>query len=461
MLKRKNRFSRRIVIIISLFLLVMNGILGALLIRQSMTALNAHMRERMLDISKSAAALLDGDIMERLQKEDEDSEPYQRELAILRTFQEQVDLRYIYGIRDMGDGTFTFTIDPTVSDPGEFGEPIHYTDALYEASQGIPSVDARPYEDRWGRFYSAYSPIFNSKGNVAGIVAVDVDADWYDSQLGGHIHTILIVCVIALIAGGMIVFLITSKIRKRLRGLNAETRILAEEVEELSGELKIASGSWYADIEREENDSAHSTATDYFEELGEKLKFVQKELHQYIKYAHSLAYLDALTGAGNRNAYADVEKRLNRQIEDKTADFSIAVFDINGLKNVNDHFGHEIGDRVIASVADVLKKIVKKENLFRIGGDEFIAVLENASKERLNEIFAEIDRTIAEINLARNRQNEMPISISKGVATYRNGEYREVKDVFRSADDAMYTDKANYYRQHGERRRRQFTQEDA
>ncbi|MBQ7159019.1 MAG: diguanylate cyclase [Treponema sp.] len=415
----------------------------------------------MLEISKSAAAMLDGDIMERLQKGDEDSEPYQRELSILRTFQEQVELRYIYGIRDMGDGTFTFTIDPAVSDPGEFGEPIQYTDALYGASLGTPSVDATPYEDRWGRFYSAYSPIFNSKGNVAGIVAVDVDADWYDKQLGRHIHTILIACVIALIAGGMVVFLITSKIRKRLRELNAETRILAEEVEELSGELKIASGNWYGDIEREKNDSAHSTATDYFEELGEKLKFVQKELHQYIKYAHSLAYLDALTGVGNRNAYADVEKRLNKKIEENNADFSIAMFDINGLKNVNDHFSHEIGDRMIVSVANILKKIVKKEDLFRIGGDEFIAVLGNVSRKRLDEIFGEIDRTIAESNLERNKKNEISISISKGSATYRSGEYREVKDVIRSADEAMYTDKENYYRQHGERRRKQIAREDA
>ncbi len=57
------------------------------------------------------------------------------------------------------------------------------TDALYQASLGKPSVDKVPYEDSWGRFYSAYSPVFDSNGKVAGIVAVDFSADWYDKQI--------------------------------------------------------------------------------------------------------------------------------------------------------------------------------------------------------------------------------------------------------------------------------------
>ena len=155
----KNRLPKQLVIILSIFLLAVNGTLGVLLTNQSKNSLQDQMRKRMLDISNSAAALLDGDALEKLQKEDVDTEPYQHALSILRVFQEQVELRYIYGIRDMGNKTFTFTIDPTVYDPGEFGEPIMYTDALYEASLGTPSVDKEPYEDRWGRF-TAHTALF-------------------------------------------------------------------------------------------------------------------------------------------------------------------------------------------------------------------------------------------------------------------------------------------------------------
>ena len=220
LLLNKNKYSRQVVIILSVFLIAVNGVLGVLLTTQSKNTLQKHMRERMLDISKSAAALLNGDEIEKLQKEDEETEPYQRALATLRAFQEQVELRYIYGIRDMGGKKFTFTIDPTVDDPGEFGEPIEYTDALYEASLGNPSVDKTPYQDRWGRFYSAYSPVLNSAGKVAGIVAVDIDANWYEEQLRRNVYTTVVVCVVSLLAGGAIVLLMVGKIRKRFTLIN-------------------------------------------------------------------------------------------------------------------------------------------------------------------------------------------------------------------------------------------------
>ena len=66
----------------------------------------------MLDILNSAAYLLDGDVLEKLQKEDVDTPEYQYSLNVLRTFQVNFNLEYIYGIRDMGNKTFTFTIDP-------------------------------------------------------------------------------------------------------------------------------------------------------------------------------------------------------------------------------------------------------------------------------------------------------------------------------------------------------------
>ena len=77
---------------------------------------------------------------------------------------------------DDGNGNFSFSVDPAPDDPGEFGAPVVYTEALYKASLGIPSVDEVAYTDAWGRFYSAYSPVFNSNGKVAGIVATDFSA---------------------------------------------------------------------------------------------------------------------------------------------------------------------------------------------------------------------------------------------------------------------------------------------
>ena len=452
---KRSRFSRQIIIVVSIFLLAVNGCLGVILIAQSKNALQSMLRERMLDLANSAAALLDGDVLESLTKEDEQTKPYQDSLAILRAFQEQVELRYIYGIRDMGDGTFTFTIDPTVEDPGEFGEPIMYTDALYQASLGIPSVDKVPYKDKWGRFYSAYSPVFDSAGKVGGIVAIDIDADWYERQLRRHIYTILIVFAVALIAGGVIVFLINSSFKRRFGLLNSEISSLTDDVEELASELSLASVR-YHDGEKNEDASkfeeAVNTSGDDFEQLESRLKFVQKELQQYIIDAHELSFTDTLTGSGNRNSYIETEKRLNALIKAGKGSFLLGVFDINGLKTSNDVFGHEYGDLLIITAAEVLKETFGFENLFRIGGDEFVTILEPAPAESVEEFFKTIDAKIALRNEEVDEfKTKAPLTISKGASTYIKGRDLDVKSVFRRADKGMYEDKANYYKTHDRR----------
>ncbi len=445
---KNNRLPKQMAIILSIFLLAVNGILGVLLTNQSKNSLQDQMRKRMLDIANSAAALIDGDTLEKLQKEDVDTEPYQHELGILRTFQEQVELRYIYGIRDMGDKTFTFTIDPAVYDPGEFGEPIMYTDALYAASLGTPSVDKQPYKDKWGRFYSAYSPVFNSAGKVAGIIAVDIDADWYDEQLRHHIYLICIACGASLIAGGFIVFLITGRLRKRFIFLNSEMTRLAGDVEELASELHLVS-------ETEQKPEEAANSGDDFTLIESKLKFLREELQNYITEAHSMAYTDSLTGLGNRNAYTKTIKRLNTQIVVGTADFSVAVFDINGLKLANDKFGHEFGDLMITTVSDILKDTLNTNMIYRIGGDEFVAILGNSDEHAFDQVFDSIKQRLDEMgNVLRDGEKQVPLGVSKGAAYYIKDSDTDIKAIFHRADEAMYADKAAWYTKHGDRRKR-------
>ena len=176
MASKRTGFSVKLAILMSVLLLAVNLIVGHILINYSRSAMKTLINNRMLDISKSAADMINGDVLERLKKEDKGTPEYQQINDFLAVFQRNIDLKYIYCIRDLGNKNFVFTVDPAV-DPGEFGSPIKYTDALYKASLGTSAVDEVPYEDAWGRFYSAYSPVFNSKKKVAGIVAVDFAAE--------------------------------------------------------------------------------------------------------------------------------------------------------------------------------------------------------------------------------------------------------------------------------------------
>lgn len=188
-------------------------------------------------------------------------------------------------------------------------------------------------------------------------------------------------------------------------------------------------------------------------ELSESINSIAKELREYFSYIHSQAYTDGMTGVGNKTSYLDMVKRLERKIEMGMASFAVIVFDMNGLKRINDSLGHEVGDGYIVTAAEVLKKIVGAENVYRIGGDEFMVVIENAGLGKVDSYLQEIQIAIAKKN-EEERFREEPIAISKGAAIYDPELDKAYKDVFKRADEAMYKDKSEYYKGKFDRRRR-------
>ena len=220
---RSKQRSKYVVLVI-LFLLIVTISLGYMLERQSRSSIITLMQTRMLDTANTAAAMINGDILESVTPEDKGTEGYESVMKTLTYFQDNVDLKYIYCIRDMGDGKFTFGLDPTVEDPGEFGSEIVYTDALNKASKGTPSVDETPYKDAWGTFYSAYSPVYNSQGKVAGIIAVDFSAEWYNRQLASLTRTTIIVAILSLLAGVIIAIIIITRSEHKI-GVRRQTAL--------------------------------------------------------------------------------------------------------------------------------------------------------------------------------------------------------------------------------------------
>lgn len=217
------------VTIVAIFMLALNAILGFILIEQSSNSMKILIQNRMLDISTTAADMLNGDELEKLKAEDKGTAEYQKVNDTLAYFQRNIELNYIYCIQKVGEKEFAFSVDPTIEDPGEFGSPIVYTDALYMASLGHPAVDEEAYTDAWGKFYSAYSPVFDSAGNVAGIVAVDFSAQWYDDQIARQKNTIAGCMTISLLLCIFLVLMFTRKLRQRVKEMTGELQTALEE----------------------------------------------------------------------------------------------------------------------------------------------------------------------------------------------------------------------------------------
>ncbi|MBR4758937.1 MAG: diguanylate cyclase [Lachnospiraceae bacterium] len=458
---RKFFHASKYLILVCVLLVALNATLGILLTRQSANAMRKLIRDRMLDISNTAAAMLDGDALGKLQAEDVDTPEYQAALKTLAYFQDNIELEYIYCIRDMGNKNFVFSIDPTVVDPGVFGEPIVYTDALYQASLGTPSVDKDPYEDAWGRFYSAYSPVFDSAHRVAGIVAVDFSASWFEHQVSLLVWTTVVIISIALIFSIIIAILIAGKYKRSFSRLFKEMNGLSEGVETLIREVTPDTendevngmGPAAGMFETYEIYDDDNGAKDEIMILGDRIRMMQNRLSEQITLIRSHAYQDGLTGLENRMAYQDRIKLLEEKIASGKAEFTVAVFDVNQLKIINDDYGHEEGDRVISLIADTIRETFPEGKLYRIGGDEFVGILDGSNpKEKI----AELKERLAQISREDKvfSGNTLSIAISAGYAVYDAEKDTEYASVFNRADAAMYEDKKVFYQTHEDRRKR-------
>lgn len=144
----------------------------------------------------------------------------------------------------------------------------------------------------------------------------------------------------------------------------------------------------------------------------------------------NLSYRDSLTGLYNRRSLTTKIQEL-----EKEQNLGIIYFDINGLKFMNDAFGHEDGDKLIVTIVKEIESVIPQDSLvFRFGGDEFIAIIKNLTLKR-NELLA--NKIVS--NLSSKKINEISISLSYGVAVRHKSE--NIEDTIKRAEDNMYENK--------------------
>ncbi|MCR4960268.1 MAG: diguanylate cyclase [Lachnospiraceae bacterium] len=208
---------------------------------------------------------------------------------------------------------------------------------------------------------------------------------------------------------------------------------------------RIAKGELGQEIHVQSNDEIGS--------LADSIRKISVELKEYIDYIHGQAYLDAMTGVKNKAAYIAEENRLERLIREKMASFTIYVFDVNGLKRMNDTKGHEYGDMMIKDAALMIRNSFETDRVFRIGGDEFVVFADAESEDDIRRQMARFDEELRIFN-AENVKYDNELAISKGAAVYNADTDIDFAAVFGRADEEMYRCKELYYKKHGDRRRK-------
>ena len=446
MIKRRHfSLTTRYVVVVGVLLLAANIILGLVTVRQSETMMHTMINKNMLDISNSAAASVDGDALGTLTEADVGGPVFEDIKKKLSVFQNTVDIEFIYAVKQISEDKYVFTVDPDPIDPGDFGEEIVVTRALIDAAKGTPTVDAAPMADRWGNFYSAYSPVFDSAGRVAGVIGVDFSSEWFEAQVRRHTYSIGVLSMVTVVTGALVMLLITGKVRRKFKELDSSLSLLAKNVDKLTEE--ITSNPGYKDSIHTAPGPAptEEEPADELEALSLKIGSMQHELERYLAYMHTQAYTDPLTHVGNTNAYQEELRFLNARIESRDAAFSAAVFDIDNLKLVNDRYGHACGDKIIRGAGEAIADAFGRDRTYRIGGDEFIAIPLLLGETEVQERLRAIERAVEAFNRAPNHP-EAVLSLSMGAAAYRPGVDKSFREVFVRADESMYRTKGEHHR---------------
>ena len=153
----------------------------------------------------------------------------------------------------------------------------------------------------------------------------------------------------------------------------------------------------------------------------------------HVDMLHRLSYHDLLTNALNRNAFMDV---LSQFRPGQYASAGIIYIDINGMKEINDFYGHHQGDKILITTVAKVFNLFKPDELFRIGGDEFVIITYDLTETDFFEKF----------NLLRNifcEKTNLPFSIATGSCWVKSPS--DLNSLLQQADSAMYTDKKKFY----------------
>ena len=160
----------------------------------------------------------------------------------------------------------------------------------------------------------------------------------------------------------------------------------------------------------------------------------EKEYARNLSVARKMATVDSLTGVKNKHAYVQWEEKINASIaKGEQGPFAVVVCDVNNLKAVNDLYGHKEGDNYIKKACSRICGIFSHSPVFRIGGDEFVAILSGEDYTWRKTLMEQVSAVPEDPSKARIGE-----TIAAGMAEYRRDRHASLLSVFEEADKAMY-----------------------
>jgi diguanylate cyclase (GGDEF)-like protein len=178
------------------------------------------------------------------------------------------------------------------------------------------------------------------------------------------------------------------------------------------------------------------------EEANHKLETKNRELQQVSEVLHQTSITDHLTGAYNRRFFLESLPKLISTASRHGHPLSILMIDVDNFKNINDKFGHPVGDKVLQTLAAICTEAIREADVFaRFGGEEFIIALPDTEERAAHEVAERLRMAVINNPIDHNGAL-VRITISCGVSQYRPEDVY-VEHVIKRADQALYAAKTS------------------
>lgn len=198
---------------------------------------------------------------------------------------------------------------------------------------------------------------------------------------------------------------------------------------------QINVGDYNVEFTRHGNDEI-GTLTDAMERLV-------GHLGGYIKDLNNLAYSDALTSVKNKSSFDKAVEKLQERIDNReNIEFAIAMLDCDGLKDINDKYGHDKGNVYLKNASTLMCLVFSHSAVYRIGGDEFAIILTGEDFENREQLKKSFFRQCADFS-AFAKEGWERVEVSLGIAVYDPETDAKAEDVLVRADHLMYDNKHN------------------
>ncbi|MCG8067529.1 MAG: diguanylate cyclase [Candidatus Thiodiazotropha taylori] len=444
-------------------IILVSGSVGSYFYHSAIENLMHALQSRLMNsASLISSGLRDAQLDQIREEKDMASPNYQLYVNQLRSYvKTNPDIAFIYVMRKVDDKA-AFVVDSDMQEPalpGEIYEPD--IDTLMEGFLR-PSVDQELVEDRWGVFLSGYSPI--EAGNDDYLIGIDMRADevkkkFEQIRLAGFLSLALSV-ILAMIFSR----LLSQNFTRRISHLTTRFARIApdnqakgnqgngDEIDQLARAFDLMSARLEVKQQQiEANQIALCSAHDDLEERVENrtmelVQTNQKLLKEIAERKHveqmleETSRIDYLTNSLNRRAMTRRLDQVVSQTERGSESFCIILLDVDHFKQINDNYGHDIGDQVLTYIVKLLKSRIREaDELGRWGGEEFMIL---CPETQLAEARLLAQRLCDDLSASPMTMidKQLQVTASFGVSLYQPGEV--LGNCLKRTDYALYEAKA-------------------